>query len=280
MGDGEDRKDAGTGGHGQPDGKTAPGAGVRFGIRLKFSLAIITLVAFIIISITLFFIWRESNLLKMQVMQSVEREIVHLANTAQQSIGVDELSMIASINDLKKIDYIRYAFVLDRDDMVIQYFDRRESREPAHPLEDGIDRNLAGRAGNTDIRNIEVKEPGNPRGRIYDFSKTVQNKFDKMKIGSVVIGLSNAVILDEIDNLVMIIVPVALGFLILSIIGSVILATFIIRPIKALSHGAEIIGKGDLGYRIDIKSGDELGQLAREFNQMTVQIQEAREKEI
>ena len=54
------------------------------------------------------------------------------------------------------------------------------------------------------------------------------------------------------------------------------MADLTIRPIKALSKGAEIIGKGNLDYRIEIKSRDELGQLAREFNQMTAQIKEAK----
>ena len=120
--------------------------GVRFGIRLKFTLAILSLVVLIIISMTLFFIVRESNILKMQVMSAVERETVHLANTAQQSIGVDELSLIAAINDLKKIDYILYAFVLDKDDTVGQHFDRRSERAIGGPLNDKIDRKLASRS--------------------------------------------------------------------------------------------------------------------------------------
>ncbi|MBN2079222.1 MAG: SpoIIE family protein phosphatase [Spirochaetes bacterium] len=278
MADSEKRNDPA--GEGTREAQARPEGGVRFGIRLKFSLAIITLVSIIILSITMFFIWRESDLLKTQIMQSVEREIVHLANTTQQSIGVDELSMIAAINDLKKIDYIRYAFVLDRNDLIVHYFDRRGAREPAIPLEDGVDRDLAERAGNADIRIVEVREAGNPRGRIYDFSRTVLNKIDKRKIGSVIIGLSNSVIIDEIDRLLMIIVPVAFLFLLISIVGSIVLASVIIRPIRSLSRGAEIIGGGNLDHRIDIVSRDELGQLAREFNQMTAQIKEAREREI
>jgi len=255
-------------------------AGVRFGIAFKFSLAIISLVVLIIVSMTLFFIWRESDIMKMQVVDLVERETIHLANTAQQSIGVDELSLLASINDLKKIDYLMYAFVLDKGDMVIQYFDRRGNRDVMQPLDDGVDRGLAARAANGDIQMINLKDPADPRGRIYDFSKTVLNRIDKRKIGTVIIGLSDIVIRNEINSLIKIIVPISLVFLLISIVGSVIMVTLTIRPVKELSRGAEIIGKGDLDYRISIRTRDELGQLAREFNQMTAQIKEAREKEI
>ncbi|MBP7736288.1 MAG: SpoIIE family protein phosphatase [Spirochaetes bacterium] len=252
---------------------------VRFGIRLKFSLAIISLVALIIIFITFFFVWNESSILTRQTLDAVERETVHLANTAQQSIGLDELSMIAAINDLKKMNHIHYAFILDKDDAVVQYFDRRKERELQAPLSDRIERKLAERATTEDIRVVKVEDPGPTGGKIYDFSKTILNKLDKRKIGTVIIGMSDVIIRNEIRNLLTFIIPISLVFLGISIVGSVILATYTIRPIKALAKGTEIIGAGNLDHRIEIDSRDELGQLANEFNQMTAKIKEAKEKE-
>ncbi len=40
------------------------------------------------------------------------------------------------------------------------------------------------------------------------------------------------------------------------------------RPIKKLHEAAEVIAKGDFDYRVDIKTGDEVEQLAGAFNQM------------
>ena len=37
----------------------------------------------------------------------------------------------------------------------------------------------------------------------------------------------------------------------------------------------ERIGAGDLGYRLDLKTGDEIEVLADEFNKMTTQLQES-----
>jgi nitrogen fixation/metabolism regulation signal transduction histidine kinase len=73
---------------------------------------------------------------------------------------------------------------------------------------------------------------------------------------------------------------ISLGFLGLSIIGSIILSSITIKPIRKLSYGAAVIGKGDLDYRIEIDRSDELGMLASEFNEMTAQIKEAKNKEI
>ena len=41
------------------------------------------------------------------------------------------------------------------------------------------------------------------------------------------------------------------------------------RPVKALEHGTEHLGNGNLGYQIEVHSEDEIGQLARSFNDMS-----------
>src|SRR5207253_10618450 len=63
-------------------------------------------------------------------------------------------------------------------------------------------------------------------------------------------------------------VLVVLG-LVLSILASVTLARRMVAPIAALQEGAARIGAGDLGHRIEIRTGDELEALADEFNLTT-----------
>ncbi len=260
-------------------GKDDKSMKVRFGLRLKFSLSVISLVSVIIVSITGFLVWRESRLLREQIFQLTEREIIHLANTALESIGADELAIIAAMKDLEKIPYLRYAFVLDKNDNIIQYFDKREGRDIGRPLNDGISRKMESRT-DEQIMIVSVQDPLDRNGRIYDFSRLVFSKFNNNKIGSALIGLSDEVIRHERENLVKIVIPIFLLFLGISILGSIVLATVTIKPIRELSHGASIIGKGDLDYRLNINRSDELGQLAREFNVMTAMIKEAKDREI
>ncbi len=61
----------------------------------------------------------------------------------------------------------------------------------------------------------------------------------------------------------------------LSVLASLALAGKIVKPIRALQTGATRIGAGDLGHRIEVRTGDELEALAEEFNQMTAQLQES-----
>jgi signal transduction histidine kinase len=53
------------------------------------------------------------------------------------------------------------------------------------------------------------------------------------------------------------------------------IARRVIQPIGTLREGVERIGGGDLGYRLEIKTGDEIEMLADEFNKMTAQLQES-----
>ncbi len=46
------------------------------------------------------------------------------------------------------------------------------------------------------------------------------------------------------------------------------LARSLTRPILALQEGAARFGRGELGVKLDDSAGDELGQLAAEFNRM------------
>jgi signal transduction histidine kinase len=61
----------------------------------------------------------------------------------------------------------------------------------------------------------------------------------------------------------------------MALIASWFLARRVIRPVRILSEGVERIGTGDLGFRLDLKTGDEIEVLADEFNKMTTQLQES-----
>ena len=61
----------------------------------------------------------------------------------------------------------------------------------------------------------------------------------------------------------------------MALVASLFLARRVVRPVRILREGVERIGTGDLGYRLDLKTGDEIEVLADEFNKMTTQLQES-----
>ena len=50
------------------------------------------------------------------------------------------------------------------------------------------------------------------------------------------------------------------------------------QPIKALKKGTEHLSRGELGYQIGVRSGDEMGDLAQSFNGMSLQLRAANEE--
>ncbi len=64
---------------------------------------------------------------------------------------------------------------------------------------------------------------------------------------------------------------ISLGTMVaLGVVGTGLFFTrSITRPLRQLTRGAKRIGQGELEHRIDVQSSDEIGQLARAFNEMT-----------
>jgi len=54
---------------------------------------------------------------------------------------------------------------------------------------------------------------------------------------------------------------------------------YIVKPISSLTESARRIGEGDLSREIDIRSKDEIGRLASEFNRMTSSLRELRQSD-
>ncbi len=80
-----------------------------------------------------------------------------------------------------------------------------------------------------------------------------------------------------------------LGFLMFAAVGAALLGLAvtraIARPLRELADGADAIAGGDYDQHIDVRSADEVGQLARAFNEMTgrlaehvTELQESREE--
>jgi len=64
------------------------------------------------------------------------------------------------------------------------------------------------------------------------------------------------------------------GGLVIVGVGSYLTARWILGPLTKLSRAAAALGEGDLGVRVDLRRGDELGDVGRSFDQMASRIQQ------
>lgn len=117
--------------------------------------------------------------------------------------------------------------------------------------------------------------------RIY--SRDFENRLDRL-LGSM-IEQAMARERDEVENALdsserlseqSMALAVALVFIVatLGMANVLVLNRTILRPVAALSSGAEAVGRGDLAHVVGSDTADELGQLASRFNAMTRQLKE------
>jgi len=66
-----------------------------------------------------------------------------------------------------------------------------------------------------------------------------------------------------------------LAGVVISVFASVFLARRMVNPVRVLQQGADRIGSGDLDSQIEVRTGDELEDLAGRFNTMTSQLRES-----
>jgi diguanylate cyclase (GGDEF)-like protein len=70
-----------------------------------------------------------------------------------------------------------------------------------------------------------------------------------------------------------------LGLLALALIGTALLgymlARLITRPLEELAEGAQAISRGRFGYKIPVRSKDEVGRVAEAFNEMSNELEES-----
>ena len=78
-----------------------------------------------------------------------------------------------------------------------------------------------------------------------------------------------------LNRFIAILIFATIGFVVLIIGIGMKLADRIVRPVHVLQEGAKIIGNGDLDHRLNIRTGDEIEQLALEFNKMSDKLQDS-----
>lgn len=108
----------------------------------------------------------------------------------------------------------------------------------------------------------------------HQITQTIHSKEGQM-IGTLQIGLSLFKMDSQINGLKRDILLVTLGVMGVGILFTLILTRVLLRPIEKLAEATEKVARGELVQAVDIRSKDEIGDLARDFNQMTLQLKES-----
>jgi PAS domain S-box-containing protein len=110
------------------------------------------------------------------------------------------------------------------------------------------------------------------KARILDISIPVYIKESPEKWGTIRIGLSLERMSDQILKTRLNLLLLGILAIVFGALGSIVFARRITQPISRLVERSISAAKGDLEQRIDIRTGDEIEELGRNFNQMIQQI--------
>lgn len=97
-------------------------------------------------------------------------------------------------------------------------------------------------------------------------------------LGVLLVGSSRAELVTLVSFIRQLAVIVAGAGILLGVFMSVWFSARIARPLAKLALGAREVAAGDWAVRVDARSRDEVGQLARDFNEMTRQLAEQRDR--
>src|SRR4030042_4115690 len=140
--------------------------------------------------------------------------------------------------------------------------------------EDVVLCSLYGHAGERLAHAVKKRRLPNPQ-LTYQVTQTIHSKEGQM-IGTLQIGLSLLKMDSQINGLKRDILLVTLGVIGVGILFTLILTRILLRPIEKLAEATALVAMGELAQTVDIRSKDEIGDLAKAFNQMTLQLKESR----
>ncbi|MFW6366271.1 MAG: PP2C family protein-serine/threonine phosphatase [Spirochaetota bacterium] len=257
-------------------GKSTSESTVRFSLKLKFALAIMLITVTVITSMSLYFIRHESRILTSDIIETTEGRIRTFELIVSKNLGYDELAIYDMIELFKGMTGFRYAYVINMEHTVTH----ASAVERIGMVQDDERFSSVAASNSLEIYRFTIDDPESEGGKIYDFIYPVYSRHDDTRISYVRMGFSDNIIRERIAQITRIILITAAIFIALSLVAALILAVITTRPLNKLSEGVRIIGTGNLDHKIVVRSRDEIGSLANQFNAMTSELKDAREKEI
>jgi two-component system NtrC family sensor kinase len=127
-----------------------------------------------------------------------------------------------------------------------------------------------------DFRVLNIIQPIYNEAACYTSACHAHPKEQKV-LGLVEANLSLALLDNSIKNQGLAITAYVLVFLfVISVVLCTILWNLVSTPVSLLTRGMEKVAGGDLDYHLDIKTKDEIGELAQAFNAMTSDLKKAK----
>ena len=258
---------------------------IRFGIHLKFIVIIVLLIMLTSITMSWFFIKREVDLIQANLKHRGETLVRTLAHSSIYPVVKKNREMMkALVRGLVTERDVVFCLIQDTEGGAVKSLSGgylgREKR--LHLLTFSMPIQAK------EWRGDEVPQPQSKPPVVSRDTRIVSERLSELwqelmkepvlddAVGVAHLGLS----LHEMDRElaevkknvgILILVVVAIG-----IVVTILLVDIIVKPIGQLVSATQRIAKGDLSHPVALGTNDEIGDLARSFNQMVNQLEDSR----
>ena len=214
---------------------------MRFSIRHKIQVTVISIILGVSLSIYLFFNSQQVRLLEEEFIRSSHSLAVTVALGIQIGLEVGDFTALERAVDFAKSDnQVRFVVVREANGETLA----------AYPRDYSIDDTPNG----ADIH-----------------AETVPFESEELS-GEVVLGRQMTAYYQKVREMRIVLFGVCVVAFILGSAGAIVLARKVSDPIYEIRQAAYWVGQGDLESRVDIRSNDELGDLGGAFNKMVEDI--------
>jgi len=239
-------------------------------IRVKASLFVLLL----LIATTLTF-----YVVTIQIMnQRILNEVLKRAESLGRSIAI-AAGFSSSSYDILGLDSIvfkskdsnpdvEYIAVVGPQNEILVHSDIKKAGKTFLPAEGTLIR--------SDPEGTLIKEVWGRVGHIYEITSPIV--FMKKNLGFVVLGVNKSMLTSALKEAQKTIAWIFALILFVGITSSILLSSYLTKPIQELSSGVEELKEGKRGHPLRIYSRDELGRLTESFNEMTALITAQRDQ--
>jgi sigma-B regulation protein RsbU (phosphoserine phosphatase) len=241
-------------------------------ILTKFSLAVIALLLLSAGSVAWLGVQSQREALQAEAIQRSSAIARSLAAASADALATgDPLTLVNLAVDAKAQNRdVVYAALVDNSGRVAGHADRAALGRP-FALEGAKDLTALGEGVRQGTYNGEL---------VWDLAVAVLPKGAKGPVGQAHVALSQVQVLASIRS-----VAVRQSLLALLLLGvgaglSVALVGLLVKPLRALSEAARLVGAGDFSVQVAVPSKDEVGQLIERFNHMTANLETAQRERI
>lgn len=242
-------------------------------LKTKFSLFAGLLITMVLLAAGLLFLTFEKRHLIKETRENQIALVKGLVRVSREALlRSDDLFLINYINTIKEGNRtVTYVLFVDNENRILAHsnsqFLRRIIKDP-----------VGRRAQLSEELLIQAYRAVSEESKQEIIDVALPVFLGKERKGTARIGFSKTVLEEIVRGTLRKtgrrILVVAVGVLIFGLMGALILAGTMTRPIKLLVKGADLIGQGKLDTKIKIERKDELGWLAHKFDQMAERLKE------